>query len=172
MDTKVFTYHKRSQKNIGLLFLGVGFLGMLLILYVWLWADSVSLRILVGGVFLAFLGIIGFLKLVLIPKKENEMAIVISDSGIKSTTTPIAKAAEWIEWTDVEYVQVYNHILEIKIKQPEKYAIRMKNFFVRDTFLKGLNGIVKVSLVETNATRNELLKILELYLEQKNIRIN
>lgn len=169
MQTKTFTYSKNDQKKGALFFLGLGILGAMLALYMWLWADPVNLSVLVGGVFLTFLGLFFFLKLIIHPKKENETAVVISDAGIRATTSPVAKSTGLLEWRDVEYIQLFARTLMVKVSRPEKYAARIKNFLVRDTFLKSLNGTVEISFVGTNATHNELRKYLEPYARQHNI---
>lgn len=164
MQTKTFNYSKGNQKNTGVKFLLLAVLGAGLALYMWLWADPVNITILVGGVFLTFMGLVVFLKLTLAPRKENETAITISDQGIIASTTPIAKAAGRIEWPDVARVQLYDRLLEIQVKDSEKYAARMTNFFVKDTFLKALKGTIKISFVETNATYEELKVLLQQYI--------
>lgn len=163
MQTKTFTYSEGNQRNMGVKFLLLAVLGAGLALYMWLWADPVNLIVLIGGVFMALLGLIVFLKLLLVPNKENETALTISDEGITATTTPVAKAAGLIEWIDVIDIQLYERMLEIQVKDPEKYAARMKNFFVKDTFLKALKGTIKISVVETNASYEELKTLLQQY---------
>ncbi len=163
MQTKSFIYSKGKQTNIALLFLMLAIVGAGVAFYMWFWADPLNLSVLVGGVFLSLLGLIVFLKLILAPSKENETAITISDKGITAGTTPVAKAAGLIEWTDITHIQLYQHLLEIQVKDPEKYAARMKRFFVRDTFLKSLNGTIKISIKETNASYDEVKKLLQQY---------
>lgn len=160
MQTKTFTYNKSNQRMIALLFLGLGLLGTALALYMWLCADPILLTVFVGGILLAILGIIVFIKLMLAPKKENEIVIAISKEGITAHTTPVAKAAGLIQWEDIESINLLTKSIEVKLKNPEKYAARMKNFFVRDTFLKPLKGTVKISYMETHATYDELREIL------------
>ncbi|MCK0124510.1 hypothetical protein MWU76_08860 [Gelidibacter sp. F2691] len=169
MQTKTFTYSKNDQKKGALFFLGLSILGALLALYMWLWADPINLSVLVGGVFLTFLGLFFFLKLMIHPKKENEPALIISDAGIRATTSPVAKSTGLLEWRDVEYIQLFTRTLMVKVSRPEKYAARIKNFFVRDTFLKSLKGTVEISFAATNATHSELRKYLEPYARQHNI---
>ena len=163
MQTKTFIYSKSNQRNIAFLFLGLGAIGAALALYMWLWADPILLSVLVGGIFLAILGIIIFLKLMFAPKKENETAITISKEGITATTTPVAKAAGLIEWNDIANINLLTKSLEVTLINPEKYAARMKNFFVRDTFMKSLKGTVRISFMETNASYNEIAEILKKY---------
>lgn len=163
MQTKTFTYNKGKQKNTGVKFLMLAILGAGLAIYMWLWADPINIIVLVGGVFLTLLGLVVFLKLTLAPRKENEIAISVSDQGITASTTPVAKAAGLIEWADITHVQLYERLLEIQVKDPEKYAARMTNFFVKDTFLKALKGTIKISVMETNATYEELKALLQQY---------
>lgn len=163
MQTKTFIYSKSNQRNIAFLFLGLGVLGAALALYMWLWANPILLKVLVGGAFLAVLGIIVFFKLMFAPKKESETAITVSDKGITATTTPVAKAAGLVEWADIEDIQLYTKLIELKLTNPEKYAARMKIFFVRDTFMKSLKGTVRISFMETNASYNEIAEILKQY---------
>ncbi|HLT87900.1 MAG TPA: STM3941 family protein [Sphingobacterium sp.] len=160
---KTFTYSKGKQKDISLLFLGLGILGAAFALYTWFWADPINLMVLVGGAFLAMLGLVVFLKRVLTPTKENETAISISEKGITAITTPVAKAAGLIEWADITHIQLYERMLEIQLKAPEKYAARMRSFFVRDAFLNTLKGTIKISFLETNASYEELKVLLRKY---------
>ncbi|MBX3253592.1 MAG: hypothetical protein KF862_05575 [Chitinophagaceae bacterium] len=169
MQAKTFIYNKRNQQKLAFLFLGLGILGAVLALYMWLWANPVLLSVLVGGVLMALLGIFVFLKLIFAPGKENETAITITNEGITADTTPVAKAARLIEWSDVGSIQLYTQLLELKIREPEKYAARMKSFFVRDAFLKSLKGTVRISLAETNATYNEMKEILSRYGQNENL---
>ncbi|SEK40427.1 hypothetical protein SAMN05661044_00162 [Olivibacter domesticus] len=163
MRKKTFSYSKSKQKQMALQFLGLGALGAVMALYMWLWADPIILAVLVGGIFLAVLGIVVFFKLQFAPKKEHETAIHISDEGIRANTSPIAKAASLIAWEDVENIYFSTKLIDVKLKNPEKYAARMKSFFVRDTFLKSLKGTVRISYIETNATYDELTATLTEY---------
>lgn len=172
MKTKIFLYSKNNQQKIALLFLGLAVAGAAMALYMWLWTDRIRIKTMVGGIFLTILGLVFFLKWAFAPKRENETAVVISDEGITANTTPIAKGAGLIEWADIEAIQLYTRLLEIRVSNPDKYAGRMKSFFVRDTFLKAVKGTVKISLTETNATYNEVLDILEPYAQQHTIHIN
>lgn len=163
MQTKTFTYSEDKQKKIGLLFLVLGVVGAVLALYMWLWANPVNLMVLVGGIFMALLGLGIFLKTMLAPNKENQPAITISDEGITASTTPVVYAAGLIEWEDIEKINLLTKSMEVKLKKPDKYAVRMKNFFVRDTFLKSLKGTFRISYMETNASYNEMAEILKQY---------
>lgn len=163
MQTITFTYNKTNQLRIAFLLLAIGLLGAVVALYMWLWAKTIIINILVGGIVLALLCVGFFLKLILAPKKEGDPAITISADGIMGDTTPVAKAAGLINWNDIDGISVFKHEIEIKVKDPEKYAARMKNFFVRDTFLKSLKGTVKISTMETNATYSELMEVLSEY---------
>lgn len=168
---KTFSYSKGKQKQIALQFLGLGALGAAMALYMWLWADPIILTVLVGGVFLAVLGLVAFFKLQFAPKKEHETAIQISDEGIRASNAPVAKAAGLIAWADVENIYLSTKLIDVKLKNPEKYAARMKSFFVRDTFLKSLKGTVRISHMETNATYDELTEILTEYAAKNNISL-
>lgn len=163
MQTKTFTYSTGNQRNIGLKFLILAVVGAGLAVYMWLWADPINLTVLVGGVFLCLIGLVISIKLLLTSNKENQTAIAISDKGIIASTTPVAKAAGFIEWTDIVHIQLSEYLFVIKLKKPEKYATKMKSFFIRDTFLKTLQGSIKVSTAETNASNTELQALLQQY---------
>lgn len=171
IPTKTFTYNNRNQRRIAFLFLVLSIAGAAIALYMWLWADPVLLTVLTGGLFLFSLGVILFIKLMAAPKKENETALGISDEGVVGTTSPVARAAGLIEWDDIEQIRLYTRMLEIGLRNPQKYAGRMSSFFVRDTFLKALKGCVRIPFAETNATAAELLDILESHTQQRSIRI-
>lgn len=171
MNSKTFKYSKKKQKNFAWLFLGISIVGLLTALYMWKWANPVNIKVLVTGVFLVILGLGVFLKYRLAPKKEDEIAITISDEGITALTTPVAKAAGLIEWTDMEDILIYNNILKIAVSRPDKYAARMKNIFVRDTFRKTLQGAIPISRMETTATENELLQALKPHADRNNIHL-
>lgn len=163
MQITTFTYSKGNQRKTAMLFLGLSIIGALLALYMWLWADPVILMVLVGGTFMALLGLVVFLKLLYAPGKENEVAMNISEQGITASTAPVAKAAGLIEWHDVEDINLFTKELGLRLKNPDKYAGRMKNFFVRDTFLKSLKGTVRIPFTETNASSDELKALLLKY---------
>lgn len=163
MQTKTFTYSARNQRNTGLKFLILAVVGAGLAVYMWLWADPINLTVLVGGVFLCIMGLAASIKLMLAPNKENQTAIAISDKGLIANTTPVAKAAGLIEWIDIVHIQFSENLFIIKVKEPEKYATKMKSFFVRDTFVKTLRGSIKVSTAETNVSNTELQALLQQY---------
>ncbi len=171
IPAKTFTYNKPNQRKIAFLFLVLAIAGAALALYMWLWADRLLLTVLTGGVFLFVLGTIIFIKLIVAPKKEDEPSLTISGEGIIGITAPVARAAGLIEWDDIEHIRVYTRMLEIGLRNPQKYAGRMSCFFVRDTFLKASKGCIRVPFAQTNATAAELLDILESHTQQRATRI-
>ena len=163
METKIFTYSKVNQKKIAFRFLVLAVLGASLALYTWMWSNTLNLTILIGGIFLSILGIGAFIKLIFAPTKENQLALKISKDGIVATTSPVARGAGLIEWCDIEDLRLATGMLEVKTKNPGKYAERMNNFFIKDTFLKSLKGTIRISLVETNVDSDELRQVLSEY---------
>ena len=161
MAQTTFTYSKTKEKKQGLIFLAVAIIGAVLALYMWLYANPILLQVLVGGVFLFLIGIAFFLKPIFAPQSENKVAITISEMGITATTTPIVKAAGLILWEDIEEIMLSASNIELTLKHPDKYAKRMHNFFVRDSFLKSLKGRILISYLETNASYPVLKNLLE-----------
>ena len=96
-------------------------------------------------------------------KKSDEIALSIGANGITGNTTPIAKAAGLIEWNDI--VNIYNEgkYVDLEIRDPQKYADRMKNFFVRDTFMKTMKGFIRISIAEIDVTNQEIDQTIRKY---------
>ncbi|MVZ67684.1 hypothetical protein GQF61_17735 [Sphingobacterium sp. DK4209] len=117
------------------------------------------------SVFITLLGIGAFLKLSIAPKKATDIAIAINRQGITGNTTPIARAAGLIEWKDIVDYQIEQGRLLVVLVDPQKYADRMKNFFVRDTFMKGQKGIITISFAETDSTYEEIAKYMIHYVD-------
>ena len=156
-----FTYSASKQQKTAQLFLLLAFISIAVALYMWLLADLIILSVLVAAVLLAVLGLAVFLRLQFGPSKQSLIALCISDNGIEASTTPVAKAAGLILWADMEDVLLSPTVIDIKMKDPQKYADRMGNFFVRDSFLKSLNGWISIPYTQTDATYTELKLILE-----------
>ncbi|WP_156306663.1 STM3941 family protein [Sphingobacterium endophyticum] len=168
METKNFFYGKEKMNALAIKFLLLGIAGLIGIYYIWFVEERIYLIGRVVVVFLALLGIGAFIYLKLFGKKPNEIALSISPQGIKSNTTPVLNAADLIEWTDITNVFYVGNTIDIEVIDPNKYADRMKNFFVRDTYMKAMKGIFRISLNEVNAPEKELAETLNPYLNKLN----
>ena len=156
IDQVALKYSQSKQRQIGWFFLLLAFLGITVAAYQWFFADPIFLAIVVGGAVLGIIGTIMFLKLLIAPRRNDEIAIRIGDSGILATTSPIAKGVGLIEWRDVIDIQILKRELIIWVSDPKKYAARIKNFFVRDTYLKTNKGVIRISFVEVDVTHEQL----------------
>lgn len=172
MEQLIFVYNRSKLIKIAWRLLGLGTVGAGIALYMWLLADPVNLLALVGGVFLALLGIFVFIKIMFVGVKKDEKALFMSMAGIQATTTPVAKAAGLIVWDDIESIAITPQFLDIKVKDVSKYAERMNSFFVRDTFLKMLKGSIRISIMEVDATYNDLFEGLQTYTRNTKVQMN
>ncbi|WKK60292.1 MULTISPECIES: STM3941 family protein [unclassified Sphingobacterium] len=163
MNEVIIPYSVKKQKNMALLFLLIGIAGLAIGYYVFILNTAGYTMGKVASVFLILLGFGVFLKLFLAPKKATDAAISFSKSGIQGNTTPVAKAAGLIEWSDIADYQIDERYIHVAIKDPEKYAQRMKNFFVRDTFMKGQKGALAISIAEVDATNDEIARYFYQY---------
>ncbi|MGJ1203482.1 STM3941 family protein [Sphingobacterium lactis] len=156
MESFEFKYGKGQQQKIALFFLVIGIVGLVFIYYVYFVDTRALIMWKVTSVFLALLGFGAFLKLILAPKDPNEVALRIDAQGITGKTTPVAKAAGLIDWEDITHIDHSGNMMFVQVINPEKYAQRMKNFFVKDTFMKTNKGYINFSLMELNATEAEI----------------
>lgn len=156
MDTIEIKYGKGGQNKMANMFLLLGVLGIAMVIFIWFIETRVWLVGRVVSIFVSLLGIGGWLKLKLAPKNPDETAIRISTEGIEAQTTPIAKAAGFIHSEDIADIFLNKNYMEIQVSDPDKYAARMKNFFVRDAFIKAKNGIIPISIAEVDVTEEEM----------------
>jgi len=164
MENVSFRYSESGQKRVALYFLSLAIIGALAAYYMAFWSELIFLGVVVGGVFLAIIGMILFVKLYFFPKNNKRTALEVSEIGIRAFTTPVAKAVDWMIWEDVEDIRFARNMMHVALKDPEKYASRIKNFFVRDTFRKSMNGTVGVSLSEVDTTVEEIRQLVERYI--------
>ncbi|MCT1526348.1 STM3941 family protein [Sphingobacterium hotanense] len=166
MNEVTIPYSAKKQKNMALLFLLIGIAGLAIGYYIFFLETRVYLIGRVVSIFLILLGFGGFLKLILAPKKATDAAITFSKLGIQGNTTPVAKAAGLIEWSDIAEYQIDDRYIHIALKNPEKYAERMKSFFVRDTFMKGQKGALAISIAEVDATEGEIARYVYQFINE------
>ncbi|SDD27262.1 STM3941 family protein [Niabella drilacis] len=162
-----FYYSKKKQTRLAVLFLLIALLGTAIAVYYFFFANHIVSAVTYGGIVLAILSLLIFFRLLTAPEAENEVAISINEKGIAGFTTPVIKSAGLIDWHDIASINVYDGMLEMAVHNPGKYAARMKNFFVRDSFLKTLKGTLKVSLVEVSAAKEEIMNAIEKYTSEK-----
>lgn len=170
MDQVAFNFSPSKQRQIGWFFLFLAILGITVAAYQWFFADPSYLMVVVGGVVLGVIGIIMFVKLLVAPRRNDEMAIRIDNKGILATTSPIAKGAGLIAWRDITDIQIHKRELVIWVSDPKMYAARIKNFFVRDTFLKTNKGVIRVSFIEVDVTPEQLSEWISQYSGTNNDR--
>lgn len=165
METVRLCYSENKQKKLAYLFLGMAIIGAACAVYMWFYANPVLLSVLVGGVVLSVLGLAMFIRLEFTPKRDGEIAIQFSPDGITAQTTPVAKAAGLIEWQDIVDIRIYERELAVLVRDPRKYAGRMKNFFVKDTFLKANKGQIRISIIEVDTTAADIGRVVDDYLQ-------
>ena len=168
MNTINFKYSEKKRGSMAMKFLLIGIAGIVATYYIWFLADREFLMGKVASIFLALLGIGSFIYMKFTGNKSEVTALSIGPDGIKGDTTPIAKAAGLIEWTDITNLHFLGNQLDIEVQNPQKFADRMSNFFVRDTYLKTMKGIIRISLSEIDYTEKELADALSKYAQNIN----
>ncbi|MBV2225407.1 MULTISPECIES: STM3941 family protein [Sphingobacterium] len=166
MELTNFKYNQKKLNNMAMIFLLLGIAGLGFAYYKW-FVDTSSYVVSMGkygSIFIAILGFGAFTYMKLFGKKADEIALSIGTNGITSNTTPIAKAAELIEWDDLVDINFHGNYLDIHVKDPKKYADRMNNFFVRDTYLKGMKGVIRISIAEVDGSPEEMSAAIGKYL--------
>ncbi|MVZ60466.1 STM3941 family protein [Sphingobacterium humi] len=166
MNELKITYSHKKQQQLANIFLILLILGLGFIYYAYFIKTTGLLMGRVSSIFVAVIGLVGFLKMKIAPKKSDEIAIRIDANGIEGKTSMIAKAAGRIDWHDIGDFYVDPKNLTLELKNPQKYADRMQNFFVRDTFLKGKKGVLDIPLGETEPNIDEIHSILSHYLQR------
>ncbi|WFB62346.1 hypothetical protein PZ892_11740 [Sphingobacterium sp. WM] len=163
METTNFKYSQKKLNKMAFYFLIIGVLGAGFVYYSWFIKTEGLVFGRYSSIFLALLGFGAFIYMKLFGKKPDEIALSIGTYGITSNTTPVAKAAELIEWNDI--VNIYNEgkFIDIEIRDPQKYAERMKNFFVKDTFMKTMKGFIRISIAEVEVTNQEIDQAISKY---------
>ena len=166
MELTNFKYNQKKLNKMATIFLLLGIAGLGFAYYKW-FVDTSSYVVSMGkygSIFIALLGFGAFTYMKLFGKKGDEIALSIGTNGITSNTTPIANAAELIEWRDLVDVNFNGNYLDIHVKDPQKYADRMKSFFVRDTYLKGMKGVIRISIAEVDGSPEEISRAIAKYL--------
>lgn len=163
METTTIKYGAGGQRKTALLFLGIGVIGLAFVYYSWFMKNDGVIFGRYTSIFITLLGFGAFLKLTIWPKKADAAALIISQQGISSFTTPIARAIGLVAWDDIQFIHLEKNILHIILHDPKKYSGKIKNFFVRDTFLKTKEGAIPVSILEIDSTAPELTDILRKY---------
>ncbi len=166
MELTNFKYSQKKLNNMAMIFLLLGIAGLGFAYYKW-FVDTNSYAVSMGkygSIFIALLGFGAFTYMKLFGKKSDEIALSIGTNGITSNTTPVAKAAELIEWDDLLDINFNGNFLDIYVKDPQKYADRMKSFFVRDTYLKAMKGVIRISIAEVDGSPEEMSKAISKYL--------
>lgn len=163
METTNFNYSEEKLKKIAFYFLIIGLVGVGFVYYSWFIKTEGLVFGRYSSIFIALLGFGAFIYMKLFGKKSDEIALSIGANGITGNTTPTAKAAGLIEWNDI--VNIYNEgkYVDLEIRDPQKYADRMKNFFVRDTFMKTMKGFIRISIAEIDVTNQEIDQTIRKY---------
>ena len=159
-DTIIIPFSKKKMLKLtgiyALIILGVA--GVIALI---LSADTLNLYylafflvLLIVTIILFFMGIKGLLSL-----KRSKGGVILTPEYLKSNVTPLGKKVGEIPWSEIasiEKVNYYGQHIHIKLKQPEKYANRLKGMG------KDFTGIY-LNDSELEITFEELEKIINEY---------
>ena len=159
MNHTIITFSKKKMLKLTGLYILI-MLGIAAIIFFIISADRISLYYLALFVVLFIAGAYLFYKHIqeFLGSKKNE-GVILTPEYLKSNVTPLGKKVGEIPWSEIasiEKVNYYGQHIHIKLKQPEKYANRLKGMG------KDFTGIY-LNDSELEITFEELEKIINEY---------
>jgi hypothetical protein len=160
MNHTIIPFSKKKMVKLTGIYILI-MLGIAAIIFFILSADRISLYYLALFVVLFIAGAYLFYKHIQelwSSNKKNE-GVILTSEYLKSNVTPLGKKVGEIPWSEIasiEKVNYYGQHIHIKLKQPEKYANRLKGMG------KDFTGIY-LNDSELEITFEELEKIINEY---------
>lgn len=152
---EVVFHYTREVNRYSWIFVLLLLLGSILTAQQLFFAGQTSFWFLIPGIALTLLCLWELIMILRAPKSTGQPAIRFSQKGIESNTIKVAASVGLIEWTDIDDALFEKNYLFIRVKDPQKYASRISNIFIRSYF-KLSKGHVGISFANTDVTREKM----------------